>query len=213
MAYITKNDYVYQEIKRAILKKAYHDGERLVVSDLVKKYGVSPMPIREALTRLAHENYIELIPHVGAKVISFNQDQYKEIQQIRVELEVIATKLLAPVITDNQIAALETLMKEGNVFLRENTPINYTRWNKKFHLLVAEMNPNRALEEYIKNEWAKMEIVVSKSLMEKWRVLESYHEHEQWYAALKARDSEKAESACRIHCSAVAGTDLGDSLL
>jgi len=212
MTFQTKSDYIYYELKRDILKKVFHEGERLVVSDLAKKYDVSPMPIREALLRLSQERHIELIPHIGAKVISINQEQFTEIQVVRGELEAVATRFLAPLITDEQLFKLNALIQEGKDYLDDDHPESYLEWNKRFHFLVAEMNPNRILEEYIKSDWNKLEYIVNGSLAEKWRVKDSFHEHELWFKALRLRDPVKAEMACRSHCTAVAQMNIGDLL-
>jgi DNA-binding GntR family transcriptional regulator len=208
ITYKTKNDFVYVEIKKNILQKLLHPGERLVVSDLAKEYGVSPMPIREALIRLAQEEFVEIIPHVGAKVTSYNEDQLAEIHQIRIELESMATRLAAPVITGDQLKLLDDLMEEGKLVVNSGDIISYFKWNRLFHLSVAEMNPNKTLVEYIKSDWQKMDFISQRFALNEWRSAESYTEHRLWLEALRTRDPIKAETACRNHCSAVSKTPI-----
>jgi DNA-binding GntR family transcriptional regulator len=194
------------------LQKLLYPGERLVVSDLAKKYDVSPMPIREALIRLAQEEFVEIIPHVGAKVISYNEDQLAEIHQIRIELESLATRLLAPIITDDQLNLLDDLMKEGQLILNSGNLTFYFKWNRLFHFSVAEMNPNKTLVEYIKSDWQKMEFIGQRLTLNEWRSAESYDEHRLWLEALRTREPVKAEAACRNHCSAVSKSRVGNFL-
>jgi DNA-binding GntR family transcriptional regulator len=199
---------VYIEIKKDILQKLLRPGERLVVGELAKKYDVSPMPIREALIRLAQEEFVEIIPHVGAKVISYNEDKLVEIHQIRIELESFATRLLASIITDDQLKLLDNLMEEGKLIVNSGDIISYFKWNRLFHLSVAEMNPHKTLVEYIKSDWQKMDFISQRFALNEWRSVESYDEHRLWIEALRTRDPIKAEAACRDHCSAVSKTPI-----
>jgi DNA-binding GntR family transcriptional regulator len=185
------------------LQKLLHPGERLVVSDLAKKYDVSPMPVRDALIRLAQEEFVEIIPHVGAKVTSYNEDQLAEIHQIRIELESLATRLLAPIITDDQLNLLDDLMDKGKLIVNSDNIISFRQWNRSFHLSISEMNPNKTLVEYIKSDWQKMEFIDQRLVLNEWRSTESYDEHRIWLEALRTRDPVKAGAACRNHCSAV----------
>jgi DNA-binding GntR family transcriptional regulator len=195
---------VYTDIKKNILQKSLHPGERLVVSDLAKKYDVSPMPVREALIRLAQEEFVEIIPHIGAKVISYNEEKLAEIHQIRIELESIATRFLAPIITDDQLQVLDDLLEVGKPLIDSNNMTPYREWNRLFHHTIAEMNPNRTLEDNIKSDWQKLRYITSRFDIQEWRSAESYNEHKLWVEAPRTRDPVKAEAACRNHCSVVA---------
>lgn len=208
ITYQTKNNYVYDEIKKDILLKRLKGGERLIVNDLAKKYGVSPMPVREALIRLEQEEFLEIIPHIGAKVSSYNEEKLREIHQIRIELESTATRLLVSVITDEQIDILDNIMKDGKLIIDRGNASEFFDWNRRFHHTIAEMNPNRTLEEYIKTDWQKLELIGDRIGFQKWRSDKSYAEHMLWVDALRLRDPVAAEAACRRHCSTVSELNL-----
>lgn len=208
IVYKTKADYVFEDIRNKILNEEVQSGERLVVADLAREFGVSPMPVREALIRLAQENLVEVIPHVGARVINYDKRRLKEIHQIRIELEVLATRLLAPVITDAQCVALDALMDAGRKTVEQKDTSAYYAWNKEFHFTVAEMNPNHLLEEEIKSSWERMYVITTnRGRNISWRKGDSIAEHQLWVEALKTRDPFIAEAACRKHCSAA--SDFG----
>jgi DNA-binding GntR family transcriptional regulator len=170
------------------------------------------MPVREALIRLAQEEFVEIIPHVGAKVTSYNEDKLAEIHQIRIELESLATRFLAPIITDEQLKVLDDLMDEGKRIVDSSDIPAYFKWNRLFHLSIAEMNPNKTLVEYIKSDWQKMEFINQRFVLREWRSTESYNEHRLWIEALRTRAPVKAEAACRSHCSAASKSRLENFL-
>jgi DNA-binding GntR family transcriptional regulator len=206
--YQSKNDYVYSKIKKDILQKVLKPGQRLVVSELAKKLDSSPMPVREAIVRLAQEEFVELIPHVGASVISYNEQKLFEIHQIRIELEPLATRLLAPVITDKQIKKLDDIMNDGKVIIGNGSAEEYFEWNQKFHCTIAEMNPNRTLGDQIITMWQKLKLIGNRYGLHTWRLDSSYEEHMLWTNALRLRDPVAAEAACRKHCTAVNESNL-----
>ena len=206
----TKSDYIYNVLKKRLIKGEYKDLERLVVADIAKELGVSPMPVREALIRLAQDSFVEIIPHVGARVISYNHERMAQIHQIRCELEATATRLLAPIITDEQIAMLESILKEGRAIVESRDTKGYFKWNKKFHLTIIEMNPNEVLTEYINNTWQNLELISSRYSSNTWRYDESIEEHFIWIEALRTHDPVLAEAACRHHDSAVRGINIAN---
>ncbi len=211
--YKTKADLVYYEIKKDILQKHLAPGERLIVSELSKKYDVSPIPVREALIRLAQESFVEMNPHVGAKVSSFNEEKMREINQLRMELEPLASKLLAPVITDEQLSTLDDLVEEGRSLMKNPEDISaYFQWNRRFHFTIAEMNPNHMLEEYIKSTWQHLDLINARLRVKSWRSEKSFAEHALWVESLRTRDPEEAARMCRKHCISVVETDLGTFL-
>lgn len=166
------------------------------------------MPVREALIRLAQEDFLEMIPHVGAKVTKCSEKKLKEIHQIRIELEGAATRLLAQVITESDMKKLSALIDEGKDYLGYDRLQEYFAWNQRFHYTIAEMNPNRTLEEYIKSIWSRMHLVTGDGGVTSWRSEQSYAEHILWVDALRLRDPAEAERACRRHCSVAAESNL-----
>ena len=210
IVYKTKSDVVYSEVRQKIINKEYNPGDRLVVADLARSLNVSPMPVREALIRLAEDDLVVIIPHVGASVINFDKKRMLEIQQIRCELEVLATRLLAPIITEEQCLMLDDLLADGEDTIDEEDDKQYYQWNERFHLTIAKMNPNRLLEEEIKICWERMN-VISKghpSSSPHWRKKSSFAEHQMWVNALKTKDPAVAEAICRKHCAAVTISNL-----
>lgn len=212
MTFQTKADYVYEAIKKKIVKDGLQPGDRLVVAELARELDVSPMPVREALIRLAQEEFVEIVPHVGARVIGYNKEQLREIHQIRIELESFSTRLLAPIITDKQLATLNALLDTGRTIIDQPDIHLYYDWNQQFHFTVAEMNPNHLLEEHIKSAWQKLLIITSRYGASTWRNEESFSEHCLWVEALKLRDPAVAEAACRKHCSAISELNIENFL-
>jgi len=195
--FITKNDFIYEKLKDEIVEGKLRPGERIIIPDVAKRYGISAMPIREALNRLQQEGLIEIVPHVGARVASFDLARFKEITMIRTELETLATKLATPYIDEATLAKLEALYEEMQVSLQEGDQIRYGKINKEFHMTVYSAGPYPVLRDMIASLWARSEFSRTVFLKVSNRLEASQSEHREWLEAIKKKDAEKASQTVR----------------
>lgn len=80
-------DRATEELRRAIRSGALVPGDRLVERQLVETLGISHIPIREALSRLADEGLVDRIPRQGARVAGLKQVEIEELSSLRTVLE------------------------------------------------------------------------------------------------------------------------------
>ena len=66
--HVTKQQFVYETLRDAILRCEFQPGERLNIGGLAKQLGVSIVPIREALRLLESEGFIVNVAHVGVTI-------------------------------------------------------------------------------------------------------------------------------------------------
>src|SRR5690606_30811258 len=83
----TRAQWVYEQLKEAILSGALKPGERLIVDQLARDFGTSPIPVREAIRRLEAEELVETTPYIGARVAPVRADQLEALMVIRNALE------------------------------------------------------------------------------------------------------------------------------
>ena len=81
------SEQIAQELRSAIQNGELKPGERLVERALAIRMGVSHIPIREALGRLAEEGLVERTPRRGARVAALSQQELVEISSLRIVLE------------------------------------------------------------------------------------------------------------------------------
>ena len=82
--YRTKEEYVYDTLRAAIMRCELKPGKKLVMDNLSVELDVSPIPIRGALQRLQAEGLVEIIPHTGAVVSAISPDTVNEIFRGRI---------------------------------------------------------------------------------------------------------------------------------
>ncbi|MGC1470623.1 MAG: GntR family transcriptional regulator, partial [Sphingorhabdus sp.] len=85
MSVLTTN--LVQSLRAAILGGRYGLGTVLLQADLASEFGVSRIPVRDALQRLAADNLVELVPGKGARITCLTASDLDEIFDLRVILE------------------------------------------------------------------------------------------------------------------------------
>lgn len=59
------HDAVYEKLRTALIEHEFKLGEHLMISELATRYGVSPTPVREALSRLREEKLVTFVQGKG----------------------------------------------------------------------------------------------------------------------------------------------------
>lgn len=81
------SDRIADELREAIQSGELEPGERLVERKLAERLGVSHIPVREALAKLAEERLIDRQPRRGARVAALSAKELEEIASLRIVLE------------------------------------------------------------------------------------------------------------------------------
>src|SRR5262245_41174639 len=89
MNFRRKSEVAYTWLRDAIIDGTLPGGERLVIDDLAVQLGISPIPIREALSQLQAEGFVIFKPHVGATVTEMYPSLAYEIFGLLETVEVI----------------------------------------------------------------------------------------------------------------------------
>lgn len=84
---ISLPEFVYAELRKAILNGAFSPGEMLRQEEVATRLGVSRSPLREALPRLEAEGIVVLHPRRGYAVAELNQEEVREVFDLRLLLE------------------------------------------------------------------------------------------------------------------------------
>lgn len=110
--YRTLQDIVTDRLRDIILSGHLGPGDRLQHDDLARQFGVSRMPVREALRVLQSEGLVELRPNRGAVVVDLRPNDVAEIFEIRAMLEARAAELAAPNLTDEALAQMADILND-----------------------------------------------------------------------------------------------------
>lgn len=167
MEEVSKNltESSYQYIKQQIEQNTLVPGARLVNRKLAAEIGVSAIPIREAICRLASEGFVEQIQGSGAFVRQISREDLDELYVLRDLLESFAAGEAALYITRQQIDDLQFIideMREITAALvkrnaKHTTPAQFNRWvdfETEFHEILIDASRNRLLKKVIQENRA-----------------------------------------------------------
>jgi DNA-binding GntR family transcriptional regulator len=121
---------VADELRRRILAGEIGEGTQLMQEQLAAEFGISKVPVREALFQLEAEGFVTQQYHRGAVVSSVSPAQVLEIFEVRTQIEVWLLDLAMRRATDEDVAAARALSDEFGEMI---DPIQAWDLNWRFH--------------------------------------------------------------------------------
>ena len=145
MARESVQDEIYDKIYVAILEHRLHPGTKLVEERLAEIFGVSRARIRDVLSRLAHEQIVELFPQRGAFVAKPSIEQALDVFEARRLIEPAVLRRLVATLTPDRLARLRQHHGLEQDARRRDDQRAIVRLSGEFHTLLAELAGNSAL--------------------------------------------------------------------
>ncbi len=197
---LTRERYVAEVLRDAILRGELKPGEKLDQSRIAKRLRVSRTPVRNALLILSNEGLVEMAPHLGAVVSEISPEEMEEIYFIRGLLEGIAARLGAERMTDEHIISLRVILDEMNA----STDLDeWLRLNTRFHYLIYEQ-ANRPRLLTLIDSIHDITLPYSRRYIESEEHMEAARVgHERLFLACKMRDGKLAQEATQNHMEVV----------
>ncbi|MGM0500364.1 MAG: GntR family transcriptional regulator [Bacillota bacterium] len=107
-------DQVYTMIKEQILNRELELGEQLNTRKIAEENGISLMPVRDALRRLANEELVENKPRVGFFVKNFSETEINNILEVRKMHELYCLDNYFDQIDKEKVVELKEKFENGN---------------------------------------------------------------------------------------------------
>ena len=126
-------EQVYKRLKSNVLDGNWPPNTRLVEEKLAADMGTSRTPVREAIQKLEKEGLIQKLPRGGFAVGSVTAEEVEEVFGIRGILETYASYLAATRATEQDIIALEELVRQEEDALNKRDTEEIVRLNTLFH--------------------------------------------------------------------------------
>jgi len=190
----TKSTRIHEILKQDICDGRLKVGARLVISKVAEAYGISEIPVREALSRLQAEGLVTIIPHTGIYVTEMDTERLGNLYPIRGVLEGYATRLALPNLTPTDFGRLSQLIETmDNVIEREDYP-EMGRLNREFHMTIYRACKNEPLVDMIDELWGKTTRVRGIFGLMPEIATRSNRQHKEILEALKGRNKRRAET-------------------
>jgi len=192
----TAQDAVLASLRADILTGDLAPGDQIVQESLAERYGVSRVPLREALKTLESEGQVIYHPHRGYFVAELSIADLLEVYRLRAILEAEAIRRAVPALADDDVDALADLLADVDEASADGDVIAMTAANRRFHFAIFDAAGLPRLSRLLHQLWEATDAyraLYFQSAANRERV---EAEHAAMVRALRARD---AERLVRLH--------------
>ncbi|MFI5660391.1 GntR family transcriptional regulator [Streptomyces sp. NPDC051684] len=188
-------DQVCEGIRDRIISGQLRPGDRLLEREVAEGFGVSRIPVREAIRVLLSEGFLEA---ASARKIVVKQLSFQDVLDLfdlREALEVLAVRRATERAQKPQIAALGRLLTSAERATRTGKPARISRANTAFHHHIVEIAGNTLLASTLeplegRMRWLFQQVDDPHAVWE---------EHQSLYEAIAAHDADLAATRALSH--------------
>jgi DNA-binding GntR family transcriptional regulator len=194
--HLKASDWVVSWLRESILTGRLQPGEQLKLVDLAEQAGLSTTPVREALSRLREEGFVDGDSHRTFRVASLGLDEIRDYYTIHAFLsgalaERAATAL--PAASLEQLRALDTQMRERSA-AGDSAAVHDL--NFRFHRIINRPGATNVMRRFVK---MTSRLVSRRAFPDAEGWSHSTDDHAAILEALESRDGDKARDAMQRH--------------
>lgn len=190
---------IYESLRKAIIKGSIPMGERINEKNYAKALNVSRTPVRVALQRLEDDGIVQHHPNIGIVVTQIKPDDIQEIYQIRVALDILATKNASQLLTPAREKAMINLLDRTEEAHQAGQVQEVIHLSTEFNHCIyeyAEMPHLQSIQEKLHDYLTRFRDV---SLMSDHRRGAAIKEHRMIFDYMRAGEQEKMEALIAQH--------------
>jgi len=187
---------LYEDLKRQILTLELAPGSDLDEAIFAAVYGVSRTPVREVFQRLAGEGYVEIRENRGARVAPMDMLALRHFFQVAPMIYAAIGRLAVQNFTPLQMEDLKDCQYHFRRAVQANDAISMVLDNNRFHEIMGEMSANAYLLPSLRRlliDHARIghTFYRPKTSDMHQRLLKAAEHHDDFIAALEARDEDR----------------------
>lgn len=199
-----QREHAYHKIRDAISYGELKPGERLIEKRLCEIFNLGRTPLREALSQLQIEGYLDFIPRKGLTISKMSVNGVKEIYDVLAALEGYATKIATKYLNEKDMNELKLIQDNLKKALNLNDQKKWLDKNALFHDYLVKASGNNFLHTLINNlrsrihRYRLISIAIPDSLEHYFRA------HEEILMAISRKDGRRAGKVMQDHVLGVA---------
>ena len=194
----TAEQEAYHHILAAIRAGRFGPGDRLIPESLAGEIGMSRMPVREAIQRLASEGLVTIRPNRGCTVSGLTIEDIAEIFEIRSVLEGLAVRLATPCLDRAARAELDALLRPMRASERAGDEA-WAAHHSRLHEYLAALSRRPKLVRQIRTLMITVEPYMRIYRHHVCKVRSADEAHRLLVETIKRGDPEASEAAMREH--------------
>lgn len=136
---------IHELLEEAIIRGELAPSSRLNADDIAAQYGVSRIPVREALRSLHEAGWVDIRPRYGTYVRERSMTELKELFEARSGIEAQIAKLAARRREDKDIEAMEQILADGAEAVKRNDMVAISQTSVGFNNVMRRSCRNSLL--------------------------------------------------------------------
>jgi len=199
---VSAQQATHAKLRAMIFSGELQAGQPMRQEEIARQLGVSRLPVREALNRLATEGLVELKPRRGYFVTSLNSDEIEDIFDMRAMLESRAGLLATERRCKADADALDAVVRALDAALE--SPIRFELWaelNLRFHTRLYQSCARKHLNRQIDLLRDTVAPLIRMLALQEGELRRSQEEHRQLAVLFRAGDAAGVAELCGEHCT------------
>jgi DNA-binding GntR family transcriptional regulator len=192
----TLQDRVYERLCDHILNGEIAPGQLVTVQAIADAFGVSAMPVREALQRLSAAKALTVISGRSIGVPPLTVARLIDLRRVRLEVETLAAQWAVDHIAEGDIGPLEACVLAMGKATATADVKAFLRRNREFHFGLYKAAQSDVLDAIIESLWLQISPFFH-LLHGSGNYAHANVQHERMLVALKARDPLAIAAALR----------------
>jgi DNA-binding GntR family transcriptional regulator len=192
-------DYAYEEIWKRVIMIGGSEEQRLSDVTLSEQLGMSRTPVRQALERLVQEGLVRSDPRRGFWTSTFTAQDIHEIYDLRGALEVLAVRLAAPHLSQEDLRAHLEALYAVRAELDTNPVLRFLQVDIRFHMLITRASNNGRLIHSLSLLRSQHTMFQMQDTYYPKRMEIALNEHEQILLAMLAGNIDEAADCLTRH--------------
>jgi DNA-binding GntR family transcriptional regulator len=185
----TAQESVLHALRGAIASGRLRPGQQIIQEDLSAEFGVSRVPLREALKILEGEGHVTYHPHRGYFVTELSVDDLLEVYRLRELLEAEALTIAVRECSDADLVDI-TLLLEGVERAADAADVRaLTVTNRSFHFAIFGLARQPRLSRLIRQLWDATDVYRTVYFKDQANRDRIRNEHRAILAALRDRNA------------------------
>lgn len=190
---------VYRALKQDLITGRIRPGGMVHEVKLAGRFRVSKSPVRDALSLLRAEGYVDVLPRRGYIATHVSLAEVQEVFSLRALLEGEAAAVAAERDGPRVAARLADLEAEAQAAYRARRPQVYVEANRRFHLTIADAAGSPLLAKWIAHLLERAERIIWLGVAQRPRSDEVYQETDALIGAVLSGRPEEARRAMVVH--------------
>ena len=198
---------LYLALRHAILRGDYAFGSRLKIDEIARRFGVSHMPVRKALTQLSSDRLVTIARNRGASVRSVDLQTVGNIYDVVIPLESLLARRAAERADDKLVHTLmqvEAEFEDAAGRLDHDAVVSI---NQRLHEIIGEHSGNPDAADIVIRNQEVLRAIRRMYGFDGARLPGVISDHRALISAFRERDAESAAAIGAGH-AAKARSDL-----